>query len=218
MKTRLSFAALFLLIFQACTTSYITSTWKDKDYIPVEYKKIMVIGIIRDADRNIRSAMEAHIAGDLRDRGFAAFSSYDEYGPKALQGFTEQQLVDKLALDGFDAIVTVVLLDKERERYYVPRYVYYSPYVTYHNHFWGYYRSIYNRIEMQGYYQVRANYFWESNFYDLNTKKLVYSVQTQSFDPSSTESMAHEYGQKIVASMISHNVLRKPSVVPVKPV
>jgi hypothetical protein len=168
----------------------------------------MVVGIIRDADRNMRSVMETHIVNDLKDRGFPAFSAYEEYGPKALQGMNEEAVKEKLANEGVDAVITVVLLDKQRERYYVPGHVFYSPYITYQNRFWGYYRSINTRIETPGYYQQTAKYFWESNFYDLHTKKLVYSVQTESFDPSSAESMAHEYGKKIVQSLLDEKILK----------
>jgi hypothetical protein len=35
----------------------------------------------------------------------------------------------------------------------------------------------------------------------------VYSVQTQSFDPGSSESLGHEYGQLIVKDMVKKNIL-----------
>jgi hypothetical protein len=85
----------------------------------------------------------------------------------------------------------------------------YSPYATYHGRIWGYYNSLYNRIQEPGYYQVSTRYFWESNFYDLTENKLVFSVQTQSFEPPSTDALAHEYGQKIIQSMVKNNVLAK---------
>jgi hypothetical protein len=206
------FYILFMMLLYSCSSSYITSTWKDKEYVPLDYGKMMVVGIIRDADRSVRSIMENYIVNDLKDRGYQAYSAFEEYGPKALQGMDEEQVKNKLVKEGVDAVITVVLLDKQRERYYVPGHVYYSPYMTYQNRFWGYYRSIYSRIETPGYYQQTAKYFWESNFYDLHSKKLVYSVQTESFDPASAESMAHEYGKKIVQSLLDQNVLKPHSI------
>jgi hypothetical protein len=206
------FYILFMMLLYSCSSSYITSTWKDKEYVPLDYGKMMVVGIIRDADRSVRSIMENYIVNDLKDRGYQAYSAFEEYGPKALQGMDEEQVKNKLVKEGVDAVITVVLLDKQRERYYVPGHVYYSPYMTYQNRFWGYYRSIYSRIETPGYYQQTAKYFWESNFYDLHSKKLVYSVQTESFDPASAESMAHEYGKNIVQSLLDQNVLKPHSI------
>jgi hypothetical protein len=74
---------------------------------------------------------------------------------------------------------------------------------------WGYYSSLQNRIEEPEYYQVTTKYFWESNFYDLSQGKLLFSVQTQSFEPSSAGDLAHEYGQKIVQSMVKNDILQK---------
>ena len=42
----------------------------------------------------------------------------------------------------------------------------------------------------RGYYSISTRYFWEDNFYDVATKELLYAVQTESFDPSSMESLA----------------------------
>ena len=77
---------------------------------------------------------------------------------------------------------------------------------------------MYDRFYEPGHYQADTKYFRESNFYDLGTKQLLYSVQTQSFDPS-TQSLAHEYGKLIVNNMVKDHVLvsDQTKVVPLKP-
>ena len=128
----------------------------------------------------------------------------------------EKTLVEKLQNSGFDAVITIVLLDKSKERNYVPGHVYYSPYMIYQRRLWGYYSTIYDRIYEPGYYTVNTRYFWESNFYDLTTKELIYSVQTESFDPASSENLGHEYGKMIVMDMVKNHVLIKPEIVSLK--
>ena len=217
MKT-FKFLVLLAIVFSvnSCSTSYITSTWKSPDLTPASFKNIMVVGIIKEADRSIREKMEVHLVSDLKSIGYTAFSAYEVYGPKAFEAMDEKQVTEFLAKENIDAVLTVVLLDKEKERYYVPERIVYSPYVTIHNRFWGYYRSIYTRIETPGYYQEETKYFWESNLYDLNINKLIYSVQTQSFDPSSIEVLAREYGQKILQSMQQNKILVTPAQKDVK--
>ena len=61
-----------------------------------------------------------------------------------------------------------------------------------------------------------TKYFWESNLYDMSNQKLVYSVQTKSFDPATSESMAHEYGRMIVKNMVKQQVLAKHEYNPEK--
>ena len=129
--------------------------------------------------------MEEHIVADLKVLGYDATCSCTEYGPKAFENMKEEDAIKKLTGGGIDAVLTIVLLDKTKERYYVPGRVNYTPFNVYNRHWWGYYNTMYDRIHEQGYYEVSTKYFWESNFYDLETKELIYSVQTQSFDPGS---------------------------------
>lgn len=211
-KIRWAILLVTFLIVNSCATSHITSTWKAHDVTAPNFKKIMVVGIIREADRTLRERMEAHLAGDLKDLGYSAFSAFQEYGPRAFKDMSEEEVTKKLAGDGIDAVITIVLLDKQKERYYVPGRMVFTPYYTYYGHFWGYYNSLNNRILSPGYYEVTTKYFWESNLYDLASNKLVYSVQTQSFDPSSTDGLAHEYGRMIVQNMVKNNVLQKQVV------
>jgi hypothetical protein len=205
-----------LLIASGCTTSKITTSWKADDVVPQKYNKVLVLGLIRESDRTIQENMENHLLGDLKELGYNAVSSLQEYGPKVFDKMDEEAALEKLKNSGVDAVVTIVLLDKEKERKYMPGNIYYSPYGYYYNRFWGYRTVLSRRIYEPGYYITDTKYFWESNLYDMNTQKLVYSVQTQSFDPANSESMGHEYGQLIVKDMVKNNVLRKVSDIPAK--
>lgn len=207
MKKLLWLSMPLLLIITACTTSRITSTWKAENTVAKKYNKILVLGLIREADRSIQENMENHFVGDLQALGYNAVSSLKEYGPKVFDNIDEEDAVSKLKNSGIDAVITIVLLDKAKERKYIPGNLYYSPYGYYYNRFWGYRAVLTHRIYEPGYYVIDTKYFWESNLYDMQTQKLVYSVQTQSFDPATSESMGHEYGRMIVKDMAKNNVL-----------
>jgi len=211
---KIKWSALGLILLLAgCSTSRITSTWKSEDIVSKKYNKIMVLGLIREADRSIQENMENHLAGDLQALGYNAVSSLKEYGPKAFDKIDEDDAVNALKNSGIDAVLTIVLLDKAKERKYVPGNLYYSPYGYYYNRFWGYRVALYHRIYETGYYATDTRYFWESNLYDMATQKLIYSVQTQSFDPASSESMGHEYGQMIVKDMVKNNILNNSAAI-----
>lgn len=198
-----------ILLAAGCSTSKITTSWKAENSVPQKYNKIMVLGLIREADRTIQEKMENHLVNDLKDLGYNAVSSLKEYGPKAFDEMTEEGAFAKLKYSGVEAVITIVLLDKEKEKKYVPGNMYYSPYGYSYSRFWGYRSTLYRRIYEPGYYVTTSRYFWESNLFEMNTQKLVYSVQTKSFDPANSESMAHEYGQLIVKDMTKNNVLKK---------
>lgn len=196
------------LLTTACSTTRITTSWRADAAIPQHYNRVMVLGLIRDKDRSLQEKMEMHLVGDLKHAGIFAVSSLQEYGPKAFDNMDEEKAIEKIKGDNIDAVVTIVLLDKQKERRYVPGNIYYTPFGFYYNRFWGYRGVLYNRIYEPGYYTTETKYFWESNLYDMHTQKLVYSVQTQSFDPASSENMAHAFGRVIVQSMIRNNVLK----------
>jgi hypothetical protein len=208
MKKIIGAGLVLLLVAGACTSLKITSSWRAENIQAKQYNKILVLGLINEPDRTIREKMEQHLVGHLREIGYTAVCSCEEFDPKAFENLSENQALEKLNKSGIDAVLTIVLLDKQKERYYVPGRVYYSPYIIYHNRFWGYYTTMYHRVYAEGYYSVDTKYFWESNFYSLgDDKALLYSAQSQSFDPSSAESLGHQYGQMIVKDMVKHNVL-----------
>jgi len=217
MKNSQRIGFILLLIAVGCTTSRITSSWKAEKTNPQKYNKIMVLGLIREADRSLQAKMENHLVSDLSELGYTAVSSLKEYGPKVFDNMDEAAAISKLKNSEIDAVITIVLLDKEKERKYIPGNMYYSPYNYYYNRFWGYRTALYNRIYEPGYYITNTRYFWESNLYDMSTQKLVYSVQTQSFDPANSESMGHEYGQLIVKNMVKLKVLPDQLTLPSKP-
>jgi len=200
-------AVLLLFLLPGCSSSRITSSWKADKVQPQAFKKIIVLGLIREKDRHLRESMEQHLVGDLRNLGYDAICSCDEYNPKTFENMTEDEALAKLKNSGVDAVLTVVLLDKTRERYYVPGRVQYTPYLIYYNRFWGYSRTMYGRIYTEGYYTEDTKYFWESNLYALEKNELLYSAQSQSFDPASTESMGDEYGRMLTRDMVKNNVL-----------
>ena len=207
MKPVKYFSIIIMFLSLSCGTSRITSSWKAENIQPRKYAKILVLGLVRESNRSTREMMEQHVLGDLKELGYNAVCACEEFGPKAFENMTEKEALGKLSNSGVDAVLTIVLLDKAKEKYYVPAQIYYSPYYTYHNGFWGYYTTMQTRIYSPGYYETSTKYFWESNFYDMDGKQLLYSVQTQSFDPSSLEGLAHEYGKLIIKDMVKNKIL-----------
>ncbi|MBS1914658.1 MAG: hypothetical protein JST87_00135 [Bacteroidetes bacterium] len=200
------------LLLLSCNSSKITSSWKAENAEPKKYKKVLVLGLIKDNDRSLREKMEAQVSDNLKQHGFNAVCACDEFDPKVFENLTENEAIEKLRNSDIDGVLTIVLLDKTRERYYVPGRIMYTPYFIYRNHFWGYYSTMYGRIYSPGYYEERTKYFWESNFYDINSSQLLFSAQTRSFDPSSKESLSRGYGNLIVNDIIKKDILIQTSI------
>ncbi len=208
-KSILLFSSVFLLLITGCKTSYITSSWKSPVAKTMNFKKILVVAIIRENDRSIQVRMESHTAGDLKDLGYNAVTSLDEYGPGGLKGMTKEEAINKIRNSGVDAVITIVLLNKEWAKTSYPGHPRFYPSDYYHQGFGRYFTSMLNVVQEPSYYVTNTKYSWESNLYDLQTESLLYSVQTETFDPMSPESMGHEYGKMIIKNMIKNEVLGK---------
>ncbi len=201
-------AALILFLLSCSSSSKITNSWRSATATAKNYSKIMVVCLLQSNNREVREKMEEHLVGDLASRGYSAISCLKEYGPAAFENMKEEQAIAKLRTSAVDAVVTIILLDKKKEAYYVPARSNYSPAMIAKRDFWGYYSNTYNRIYTPGYYQVDRQFFWESNFFDMAANQLLYSAQTKSFNPDSKESLAHEYGKMIVADMAKQGIIK----------
>ena len=193
--------ALFFLP-GACSNSKVTSSWKPADASTLAPgNKILVLGIIREKDIRLRMQMEGYLVDALKARGLNAVSAYTLYGPKMFGNKDEETVLGQLRNSGINEVFTIALLDHARERNFQPGGLYpYSP-------FWGYYNYWYGQIYNPGYISVTTKFYWESNLYDVASKKLLYSVQSQSSDPSSAASMGKDYSKAVLKNMTKQGLI-----------
>jgi hypothetical protein len=201
---------LCAVILFSCQTNRITATWTDKNVSPKKYNKILVLGVLIDNDRELQSKMEKHLAGDLNDLGYSAFAATNVFPPGTFVKEDTAKAIEALNGKGFDAVLTIVLLNKEKEKHYIPGRTIYTPYAPYHDRLDLYYYTMYDRIQTEGYYESATKIFWESNFYDRDTKKMIYSSQTESFESGSKDNLANYYGVLLVNNLVKSKVLIKP--------
>ena len=208
MKKLLFLPLLALLI--SCQPSKITQSWTAKDVTPKKYQKILVLGVLTAADNDLQVKMEDHLSGDLKDLGYNAVAANKIFPAGTFVKGDTARAVAALNGKGFDAILTIVLLDKKKEQKYIPGRITQYTNQEQFNRFDRYYNSMAERIYTPGYYTEETKYIWENNFYDLNSRQMLYSARTRSFDITSKNSLAHTYGLLMVNSLIKKNILMKP--------
>lgn len=195
------------LFFAACSSTNVTNSWKHQDVEQVSLSKVMVLAMVPEKDRVLRQELEHQMVEDLEKRGFKAVSSLDEFGPKSFVGLNEKQVMQALTKENVDGIITISLQDTETNENYVPGSVRYEPVAVRYNRFWGYYQTFYSRYYTPGYTQHNTNYFFETNLYAVDDNKLLYSAQSQSFDPSSARQIAQDVSKAVVKDMQKNNIL-----------
>jgi hypothetical protein len=206
---RIKFQIILLLGFMiyGCATSDIKTTWKALHNSPGKYNKILVVGIIKDEDTTLRSRVEKHLTDDLKESGYKAVSALEEYGPGGLANLGQQETYIKLRKNGIDAIITIALIDKSKEKSQKSSKAVVNASIYYYNRIWNY-PAIQAEL-VNGKYPPANDFFWESILYDLNTLEPQITVQTNSFKSGTPENIAHEYGKQIIGLMIKEKILQK---------
>ena len=208
MKLSAAFAGLLFLLF-SCTAVRITSAWKDPQLTETNFKRIMVFSLLEGVQNaELRTHMEQHMAADFSQMGYEAKAATDVYGPRSFKGKTEEEIIEQLRLDGFDAVVSLAVLDVAREETYIRERMDYRPEGIYYSRFGRYYSYWYSRVYTPGYYVSSTRYILEANLFDTKTDKLIFSAQTESIDPATLDQLGHRFSMKVVTAMKEKGVLR----------
>ncbi len=112
------------------------------------------------------------------------------------------EAMDRIKTEGAQAIMTVALKDTKSETYYVPGNTTYMPTAyPYYGSYWGYYGYTYQRVYEPGYYGTSETYFLEANLFDTNTQELLWSAQSEAYDPGGLKSFSREYTKTLRREM-----------------
>jgi hypothetical protein len=199
-----SLIAAALLI--SCNSTKINSSWKAENTQTKPYHNVMVWGLMAEKDSSLRKQMETHLVNDLVSKGYHAVASLDVYKAKAYKKLSAKEILDEFKSTGVDAIITLALLNKEKEEKYYPGGFLNQP-ENLNSNLDKYYSGIYERVFTPGYYISTTTYFWESNLFEVSSDKMIYYARTKSFDPANTETLAHENGLKIIKDMVKRKVI-----------
>jgi len=208
MKTLLWIALLSLL--GACQPSKITQTWVPGDVEPRQYKKILVLGVLTDNDHELQAKIENHLADDLKTLGYFAVPANRVYPPGTFVKGDTSRARSVIEGRGFDGILTIVLLNKEKEQVYMPGGISDMDYYNRSGRFDRYLSELNEKIYTPGYYAEQTKYIWENNFYDLYSRRLIYSARSSTFDIASKTTLAHTYGQLMVQNLVNKKIILKP--------
>lgn len=196
--------ALSALLASCSPSTKIIGSWSSPEKSPTGYDKVLVTGLTESLVN--RQAFEEELANSLTEDGINAESSLrliplgsaktDEGMAKALETIRGA---------GFDAILTVALLDQTSETRYIPGStnmyfpMMYGGFYGLYSGYYGYYNPI---ISSPGYYTTDKSYYIEVNLYDAQTEALVWSSQSETTNPTNLETFAHTFAGVVVDQMI----------------
>jgi len=195
-------SAVLLAMANSCGTStMVTGTWQ-KPAVTETYDNIMVTALVPTTSS--RSAIERSMVANLREEGTDASQSIDVIPPRLIEEEDKKREIQNTIIrDGFDGVLTITLIDEDTETRYVRGSGMYRPYPYYgfYGNFWGYYDYWYPRFYEPGYYVENKVYYMETNLYDAQTEDLVWSAQSETYDPIDLESFADGFSEEIVEEL-----------------
>lgn len=185
------FIALSLVVLAGCSSgTSIVSSWRDPDTTTAkeEFKKIMVVALIKDeATRRI-------VENRITAIGPKFHSSYNLLNGTNLD-LTKEQKLKILQDENYDAVISMRLVDTQKEKDYVPgtnTSIYYGGmgygYGGMYGYGFGNWYGMYSTTYYDpGYYQETTYYMVETNVFSLKANKLVWTGTTKSSNTSSQD-------------------------------
>lgn len=208
MKNKPVIVLLLATLISACASQKITNSWINPDaYLKEPYKSTFVM--VLSPNNGTSFDVEDQMARTLIARGNKAIRSTDVFPPNMSlsETFTREQLAEAIKKTGADAVFVLAVLDVKSETYYQTS-GYYSP-MSYgmYGSYYGYYNYYYPYVYSPGYYSTSKTYYIESNFYDLEKDELLWSIQSEAYNPSSIDSFFKEYSYNLI------NLLKKEKLI-----
>lgn len=179
---RLVLALATTLIFAACASKPLAE-WHDPGFAG-RVDNILIIGVSEQPV--VRRQFEDTFVRELAALGITAKSSYQLLSDEQIA--SQDALEAALSEQSMDAVlITRVIGVEQIDTYTPPTYSYsYAP-STFDRHYHDYH-SYYNhavRVATPGYWDQYEVLKIESNLYDRASRQLIWSIQTENFDPRS---------------------------------
>lgn len=206
-------AMIVIILFTACSsTKESTGVWYDKEKINGKaYDNFFVIVMTADIEARVR--LENDIAATIVSRGHKAIKSYEvlpadlkDPKPPAVDA-----VIEKIKASDCNAVFVTSLLDKTDAIRHTEGGTHYTMRTDYSwaGTFFGYYSHYYSTVTTQGYYSNDKTYFMQSNLYDKATQELMFSVQSEIFNPSSLASGSRTYISTLLKQLDKAKLLKK---------
>lgn len=216
----------------------ITASWINKQVPPdKKYNKVFIAVLTQNLAA--RTSLEKDLAAEAESRGINVIKSIDVIPPN-VNVIDSNLLKQKVVESKSDAIFIVALVNSKAEERYVPPttttttapvytpgtpnyggYYYNSGYQSnyygssaYYGNYgnpYGYYQTVSSTVTTEGYYTTDYTYYLEGSLFDTQNGSLLYSVQSEAYNPGSIESEAKAYTRLVFAQMEKDGLIKPKS-------
>ena len=187
----------------ACTaaTTNLVRTWRDPTYTGREIKRVLVIALT--PNQNNRKVFEYALAGRLQAMKYEPLASYDVLPRERMAD--DETITATVKKNDIQIVLVSRLVSLQSEAEYVPP-VGYAPPPGYYS-FYPYYSGGYATVYSPGYVTQKQVVYLETNAYDAQLGKLVWSGISRTFDYSSIEDVSGSVADTIARALVDQGVI-----------
>ena len=198
---------LLTMTLTACSSTRMTSTWKDPDSQPLHFQKgDTVIALVISPNEGVRRPAEDALAKELTSRGIIkGIPAYTIIPTEDLQN--ETQVKAHITGSGASGVVVMRVVGKSQKVTASPP-VYVGP--RHRSFYGGYYGAGWGSAYSPGYLRTDNIYSIETRLYDLKQGKLVWVGQSDTYNPSTVETVIKEIVDEAVKEMVKEGLINKP--------
>lgn len=205
-------STIALLLISCSPSQEVLSSWVNKEALNgKKYKKVFVMALTQN--QSSKTIVEYDLASSLKELGYESVKSIDALAGSFRESTqpSKEDVLAKIRESNCDLILTASLLDSKTETRYVPgTSAYYAPYPTYgyYGGFGNYYGYYAPAIYSPGYYTTDKTYYLEANLFDVDSEKILWSVQSASYNPGSIKEFSSSYCKLLVYQATDDGLLK----------
>lgn len=197
--------ACLLLLLAACSSTQLVSSWHKPDDSAKPVKRILILGIM-PTDLQRRTIEDAFVQRFEKESvtgiaGYTLMSNPDDYDEVT-------EIREAVSKSGADASMIISLVENKEQERYVPPSVDYMPSYGMGYGFYNYYGMSYQAVYRPGYTTIDQIVKLEATLFLTETEEMIWAGATESFNPSSADSVARENTNLIVKSMKKASLIK----------
>lgn len=180
---------LFSTILSSCSTNRLLSSWNDPSYGESSIATVLIVGIAKDETK--RRIYEDTFVDSLTQINTKSVASYT--ASKQSIEPSEEALRNVIKKTGAKTVLITHMVSANEKEFYQPsnRIIGTNSYST---GLYRYYPFIFNSVYSSGSHVSTTKVVLETNLYDVETEKLIWTARSQSIDPV----MTRKYYQQLI--------------------
>jgi hypothetical protein len=196
---------VFSFFVSACSTTSLVSRWSDPEFKGPELKKILVVGIIKDDIKRRSFEQEfARLISTSDRKGIASYTVMPDI-KSADQKEEIRAIVNKTGADG---VLVVTYQGVSKQQRDVPPTVDYVPTAGFGHGMYGYYGMRHTAVYTPGYTVTDSIVRLDIKVFAVADEKMIWAAKTESFNPSSTQTVIGELAKLVITDMKKSGVVK----------